>query len=280
MTDQIPDTGSIRSKDSTQLHYAALPNPEAAATLLFVHGYGEHCGRYDHVLRHFHGLGYDVATFDYRGHGRSEGVRGHVDRYREYLEDLDAFVGVIMARVPSDRRVYLVGHSNGGLVVASYILEQPEGIDGAVLTSPMLGFALKIGALKSLLGKAASAIHPTLSLPSEIPPEHLSTDPEVGMAYAADPLNNFHATARWYTEALQAQQQVLRHADRIQLPLLLMVAGSDKVVDPDVSQNFLAAVGSSDKELRWYDDMYHEIFNERQKAEVFNDLDAWLKKHL
>jgi lysophospholipase len=280
VTDQVPDTGFIRSKDGTQLHYATLPNKDAKATLLFVHGYGEHSGRYAHVMSWFHDRGYDVAAFDYRGHGKSEGVRGHVTRYREYMDDLDAFISSNMGRLPQDRKVYLVGHSNGGLVTASYILEQPEGIDGAVLSSPMLGFAVKINPLKSLLGKAMSTLYPTLALPSEIPLDHLSTDKSVGEAYGVDPLVHKVATARWYTEALAQQAVVLRNADRIQVPILLMQAGSDKVVDAEVSQNFLAAVGSADKELRWYDGLYHEIFNETIKEEVFSDLDAWLKKHL
>lgn len=257
-----------------------MPRDDAKATLLFVHGYGEHCGRYGHVLSWFHERGFDVAAFDYRGHGKAEGTRGHVVRYREYLDDLDAFVSHNLKRLPQDRKVYLVGHSNGGLITAAYILEQPEGIDGAVLSSPMLGFAVKINPLKSLLGKTMSAIYPSLALPSEIPLEHLSTDKSVGEAYGRDPLVHKVATARWYTEALAQQGTVLRNADRIQVPILVMQAGADKVVDPEVSQNFLAAVGSADKELRWYDGLYHEIFNETIKQEVFADLETWLSKHL
>ncbi len=278
VTEQVPDTGFIRSKDGTQLYHCALPRPDAAAVLLIVHGYGEHCGRYDHVMRWLHDRGYAVAAFDYRGHGKSQGVRGHVERFREYLDDVDAFVGAHMASAGS-RKVYLIGHSLGGLIASSYVLEQPEGIDGVVLSSPSMGFKVKVNPIKSLLGKGMSALWPTLSLPTGIPVADLSTDQAVGRAYDADPLVNKTTTARWYTEALAQQQLVLRHADRIQVPLLLMQAGSDRIADPDVSQNFLAALGSADKEMKWYEGMYHEIFNEIQKEDVFADLAAWLQKH-
>lgn len=279
MTDPVPNSGFIRSKDGTQLYYCSLPAREAPATLLFVHGYGEHCGRYEHVMRWFHGRGYDVSAFDYRGHGRSEGTRGHIARFREYIDDLDAFIGTTIGRLGTDHKVYLVGHSIGGLIAASYVLEQPEGIDGVVLSSPCFGFAVKVGAVKNILGKGMSSIWPTLALPTGIPPEDLSTDPAVGRAYDADPLVNKNATARWYTEALTQQQTVLRHADRIRVPVLLLQAGSDRVADPDTSQNFIAALGSNDKEMQWYDGLYHEIFNEVQKEDVFSDLETWLQKH-
>lgn len=280
MAQAIPHTGFINSKDGTRLFYQRLERSDAAATLLFVHGYGEHCGRYDHVLQHFFALGYDVAAFDYRGHGRSDGARGHVTRFREYLDDVDAFIGSQMGRIGAEQKIYLVGHSLGGLIVASYVLEQPEGIDGAVLSSPAVGFAVKVNPAKVLLAKLMSTLNPTMTLPTGIPVSDLSTDQSVGKAYEADPLVNKVATARWYTEALDQQQIVLRHADRIQAPLLLLQAGRDRVADPEVAQNFLASVGSTDKELKWYESMYHEIFNEVDKAEVFADLHAWLTKHI
>lgn len=280
VTEVIPDTGFIRSKDGTQLHYARFTNPDAGALLLFVHGFGEHCGRYDHVNRWFLERGYECAAFDYRGHGRSQGRRAYVDRFRQYLDDLDAFVNAMMARSDdSSRKVYLVGHSFGGLLVASYVLEQPEGIDGIVLSSPGFGFKVKVSAAKAALAKVMSTVYPTLELPTGIPVEDLSTDPSVGKAYEADPLVNKVATARWYTEALAQQQVILRHADRIQLPVLLLQAGEDRLVDGYVSQNFLAAVGSADKELKWYDGMYHEIFNEVRRDEVLDDMQTWLTQH-
>jgi len=256
-----------------------MVKPDAKATLLFVHGYGEHCGRYEHVLRWFHDKGYNVATFDYRGHGRSSGRRGHVNRYSEYIGDMDAFLRKAMADNAGDQKMYIVGHSNGGLVVANYILEQPEGIDGVILSSPMLGFKLKIPAWKSILGRVMSRVWPTLSLPSEIPPSHLTHDSEVCEAYSQDPLVHSGATARWFTEASQAQEYVLSNADRIHLPILVMQAGDDQIVDADKAQDFVAAVGASDKELKWYDGLYHELFNELRNEEVFGHIHEWVQQH-
>ncbi len=271
-------TETTTSKDGTQIFVRMMTHPEASATLLFVHGYGEHSGRYQHVLEFFHAKGYDVAAFDYRGHGRAQGTRGHVERFSQYSEDVDAFIRLVTSRATGDRRTYLIGHSLGGLIVANYLLEHPEGIDGMVLSSPFLGLKMKVPALKVLAAKGLSSVLPTFALPTNIPPEALSTDPAVGVAYTADPLVGKSATARWFTESMKAQETVLRRASLLRMPALLLIAGADSIADPEVSQSFLAALGSSDKELEWYDGMYHEIFNEREKLTVFNALASWLEK--
>ena len=181
-------TGTIESRDGTQLFYRLLPKEDAAATLIFVHGFGEHCGRYEHVMRWFYDLGYDTAAFDYRGHGRAGGTRAYCDRFSQFDEDLDAFLRFNIDRVGTKRKLYLVGHSHGGLVTMSYVLQHPEGIDGVVLSSPYFAVAMKVPPIKLAAAKLMSRIYPKLTIPTGIPPEHLSTDPKVGERYAADPL--------------------------------------------------------------------------------------------
>ncbi|MFT5430292.1 MAG: alpha-beta hydrolase superfamily lysophospholipase [Myxococcota bacterium] len=280
VSDSTFETGYIQSQDGTRLFYRCLPKQDAKATLLFVHGFGEHCGRYEHVMRWFHDQGFDVGAFDYRGHGKADGTRAHCDRFDRYLDDMDAFLRFMMDRSGDDRKLYIVGHSHGGLVATAYILNQPEGIDGLVLSAPFFGVKLKVPALKAAAGTVMSRVWPTLALPTGIPAAHLSTDPEVGRQYEADPLVGSTATSRWFTEHTARQELMLKSADKLRLPLLMLLPGSDKIVDAEVSQNFLAAVGSTDKEMQWYDEMYHEIFNEVRKEDVFNDLLTWLRKHV
>jgi lysophospholipase len=280
MAEPAQYTEFIESKDGTQLFCRMMGHPESPATLLFIHGFGEHSGRYEHVMTWFHRRGYDVASFDYRGHGKAQGRRGHVQAFRDYNDDVDAFVRWAMSRSTGDRRLFMVGHSLGGLISAGYVLEQPEGIDGLVLSSPFLGLKMKVPAAKVAAGKVMSRVLPTFSMPAGVPPEYLSTDPAVGEAYTKDPLVGTVCTARWFTETMAWQQRVLRGASSIRVPVLLLQAGDDKIADPNVSQAFLAAVGSADKEMQWYDGLYHEIFNERDKETVFADLAAWLDKHV
>ncbi|HIN85033.1 MAG TPA: alpha/beta hydrolase [Myxococcales bacterium] len=279
MTATQIETGPFQSKDGTSLFYRFIPNESAETTLLFIHGYGEHCGRYESTMRRYHDGGYNVGSFDYRGHGKAEGRRGHVFSFDEYMEDLDAFIQLMLKRLGPSKKLYLVGHSYGGLVVLRYVINQPEGIDGIALSAPFLGFKIKVPAWKALLGKGMSKLWPTLSLPSDVPPEHVSHDPEVIAAYANDPLNHDVATSRWFTEVVQAQHDVLSQARQINLPILVMQGTDDLIVEPECAQTIIDGVASSDKELIWYDGLYHELFNELERESVYSDLDAWLNKH-
>jgi alpha-beta hydrolase superfamily lysophospholipase len=273
------ETGHFQSKDGHSLFYRYIANDSAQATLLFVHGYGEHSGRYESMMRRYHERGFGVGSFDYRGHGKAEGRRGHVMRFGEYLEDLDAFIHLMLERLGNNKKLYLVGHSHGAVVVARYVMDHPEGIDGIALSAPALGFKLKVPAWKVLLGRGMSKVWPTLTLPSDIPPEHVSHDPEIIAAYANDSLNHSVATSRWFTEVSQTQEYVLRNANQINVPILIMQGTDDLIVEPDCAQTLVDGVNSSDKELIWYDGFYHEIFNELERESVYADLDAWLAKH-
>ena len=279
MLSDVFETGFLSSKDGTQLYYRAIPHESAAATLVFVHGFGEHCTRYDHVQRWFHSQGYDVIAFDYRGHGKAQGRRSYVERFRDYLDDLDCVIRFVLSRIGDDQGLFLVGHSHGGLISSSYALDKPEGIDGVVLSNPYFGLKVAVNPAKIALAKLMANLWPTLTLPTGLPPEHLSTDQRVGDDYTKDPLVNKIATARWFVEATEQQKYVLKNAGRLKLPILLLQAGDDRIADGDVSQAFIAAVGSTDKEVKWYDGMYHEIFNESDKEQVFDDLNRWLQSH-
>jgi lysophospholipase len=275
-----PETGFIEAADGTKLYYCYQSTDKPRALLVFVHGFAEHIGRYQHVMEWFIDQNYDVAGFDCRGHGQSEGRRCYVERFDQYLDDLDGVLSQLLEKAGVERKLYLIGHSHGGLIVSNYVLDQSEGVDGVILSGPCFKFKVEIPAWKNALGKLSSKLWPTLSIPSGIPPEHLTHEQSFVDAYKTDPLVSSKATSRWYTEALGAQKRVLSQADRIQIPVIVLQGGEDKLVDPDTSKNFLGAVGAADKELRWYDDLYHEIFNETTREEVFTDLAEWLDQHV
>ncbi len=271
-------TTTVRSRDGTALNLVHVPHAAPRATVLIVHGFAEHIRRYDHVVRFLHERGYEVAGLDVRGHGSSGGRRCFVERFDEYLDDVDAALNHVATR--GARKLFLLAHSHGGLITARYLEQHPEGVDGAVLTSPLFGFKVEVPAWKRILGRSMSVLWPSLAIPSGIPPEHVSHDPEIIRAYAADPLNSKIATARWYTECVAAQALALADAHRLRLPMLVLQAGDDRIVDAARSENFLAAVGSRDKAFVSYPGLFHEILNEPEKATILPAIDAWLTARL
>jgi alpha-beta hydrolase superfamily lysophospholipase len=260
--------------------YPADGAPRAA--VLLVHGYAEHGGRYADVAQKLAEAGYTAMTFDYRGHGRAQGARGHCDRFVDYLDDLDRARARLAAAVPG-RPIVLLAMGHGGLIALRALCE-PErwklpGVEAAILVSPYLGTKLLVPAWKVVAGRVASRLYPRLSIPHGLDPENFSHDPASNAAFTADPLTNRVGSARWHTEMLAAQAYVADRAPHIGLPTLWLVAGDDRVVDSDVTRSVFARVGGDsdkDKQLHVYEGLYHELLNEIGKEQVLANLEAWL----
>lgn len=245
----------------------------AWASVLIVHGLGEHSGRYEHVGDQMASAGLDVWSYDHRGNGGSGGRRGHVDRWSQLHDDLEERL-VAMRAGAGGRPCVLYGHSMGGLVVAGY-LTLPDRVlpDLAVLTAPGLDSTLP--GWKKSLARVLSGVTPTLAVPNAIDPSTLSRDPAVGLKVAADPACATSSTVRFGAEALAEQQRVARECTRIRIPLLVLHGLDDGLV-PARASEVLAAL--PDVERRTYPGLRHELHNEPEGPEIIDEVIAWLRE--
>ena len=255
--------------------------------LTVVHGYGEHGGRYAHVAAALAPAGIAVEVCDLRGHGASDGARGHVDRFECYLDDTRRFLEDVATDHPG-APLFVLGHSLGGLIVA-LIAEGPPGVGGpspgdtgpsswagVVLSSPFLRLAEMPSAPVLATARLLSAITPARDIGNTLDPEALSHDAGVVAAYRVDPLNHHVATARWAVETIAAQEKALAGATRLSLPLLVLYGSADAIAAPGQTRTLYERASSPDKTLRCYDGWYHELFNEVGKERVLADLAVWL----
>lgn len=264
---------TIRTGDGLALSVCHYPTPAPRARVVLIHGYADHVGRYPHVIEALTGAGFDVHAFDMRGHGRSEGVRGHVLRFQEYLDDLDLF----LAELPGDPLPrFLVGHSLGGLLSLRYVLDHPDAFAGVAVSSPYLHLATDVHFLKEAVATAASHLAPALLTKSPIEAKALSHDPAMVQGYIDDPLVFKTFNARWFFEARKAQEEVLERAGEIRLPVLMMLGSADPIAQPERGRQIFGRLGSLDKTLKEYDGFLHEVFNETGRERVVRDLVEWL----
>jgi alpha-beta hydrolase superfamily lysophospholipase len=277
-----PLRGFFASRDGLQLYHEIWSaHGPARATLLVVHGYGEHCGRYGFPIAYFTARGYEMVAFDYRGHGQAAGTRGHCYHFEEFLYDLDAALD-LAARRAAERPLFVVAHSHGALVALRYFLDpaqRPPQVRGLCLSSPFLGLAMKPPAAKLAVARLASRVVPRLAMSSAIPASDLSHEPAVVAAYTSDRWVHNVATVRWFTEASAAQAYCAAHPQGLKIPLLCQVAGADRVVNVETTRAVFDAVAQRDKQLIVYPDCFHEIFNETERDRIFADLDEWLRGH-
>jgi alpha-beta hydrolase superfamily lysophospholipase len=273
------DEGWTEATDGTRLYWQRhTPDDKVRAALLFVHGLAEHSGRYGHVMRYFAEKGFDCWALDYRGHGKSPGLRVHVDRFDEFLLDIAAAYRLVRAEQAS-LPLYLVGHSQGGLLVLRHVLTRPDGIAGIIVSSPFLGMHPNAApsAPLHMVANVISTFSPKLMFSKIAEPKFLSRDPQVAGAYVDDPLVSDTVSARWFTEVLQAQANTLARAPDLALPALVMQSGDDRLADPAATRAWVAAAPAELVDYVEWDGFYHEMFNEPEKEQVFEKMEGWLE---
>ncbi|HEX2062410.1 MAG TPA: alpha/beta hydrolase, partial [Thermoanaerobaculia bacterium] len=228
------------------------------ARVVVVHGYAEHRGRYAELVARLEERGLECHLFDLRGHGQSEGSRAHVQRFRDYVDDLHRVAG----EVPRDLPLFLLGHSLGGLISLAYVLAHPETFAAMAVSSPYLGPAFPVPKVQAALASVATFVAPAMKFDSPLESRWVSRDPEVVARYDTDP-NVLHVTTpRWYTEVTRAQADVLAHAHEIHTPALIIAGGSDAIADHRLAITLFERLGTRDKQLRVHPALYHEVFNE------------------
>lgn len=272
--------GYFKSIRDTNIYYQYwLPEGEPKAILLVAHGISEHSGRYMNVVNHFVPAGYAVYGIDHIGHGKSDGKRVCVERFQDYTKTLKKYFDMIRGW-QSEKPIFLVGHSMGGLISSAYLLEHQDELTGAVLSGPGIKAPDNISNAVIFAGKILSVVTPKAGI-IQLDAEGICRDPAVVDAYVNDPLvYTGKITARLSAEMLKTIQHVTGSAIKIRLPIMIVQGGSDKLVDPSGAQLLYDAVSSEDKTIKIYDGLYHEVFNEPEHGQVLDDVKVWLESHL
>lgn len=263
-------TSFIQSQDGTRLRIGT--SGDGPRHVLLVHGLAEHMGRYEHVVAALNEAGWSVTAVELRGHGESEGKRGHVDRWEQYLDDVRAAAATI------DGPVVLLGHSMGGLVALDLAIGGlPNGIDALVLSDPNVAVAIEAPAVKVMGAKVLSRLLPRLSLANELDASMICRHQPVVDRYLEDPLVYSTITPRWFTEMLLSQERVVANATQYQVPLLMLLGEGDAICDWKASAA-LARNWGGEAQTITYPELFHEIFNEIEGEQVIKDMLAWLER--
>lgn len=252
-----------------RLRVRRWPAEEVRARLLIVHGYLEHCGRYDELATFLAERGIETAAFDLRGHGLSEGPRAYLERFADYLDDLAAVQATL------DGAWFLLGHSLGGLISLRWCQERTPRPRGLILSDPYLVNALRVPGWKLALGRFLGRHAPRAALPAGVKSEALSRDPEKVRAHARDPLIIQSATAGWFREVTAAQVAALAES-ALDVPLLYLIGDADSIASPQANREYAERLRAPDKTVRVVAGAYHEVLNEVGRADLYAEVADWV----
>ncbi len=270
---------TFRGVGSLELYYQTWQPDEAArATLVIVHGLGEHGGRYMNLVNPLVSKGYAVYAFDQRGYGRSPGKKGFINSWSEYREDVRTFVEMVRGQA-GERPFFILGHSMGGCVTCDYVLHYPDGLTGVILSAPAIG-NLNMPKSKEVLSNIFSSILPSLATPTGLDATAISRDTAVVTAYQNDPLVHDKATPRLGVEFLKTAVYCMDHAAEFQPPLLMIHGDADRIVNVEQSKIFFEKVAQPDKKLIIYEGGYHESHNDTHYEQVVVDIENWLEERV
>lgn len=271
---------SISAHDGTQLFARVYSPHESQAcdrTMVVVHGTSEHGGRYDHVAKTLVDNGWKAIVLDLRGHGHSAGTPVHVDCFERYLLDLETVWRYFEL---NPKRTALLGHSFGGLISLRFAQTRGQMLSALTLISPLLRLGVEVDRFTLCLGKLMSWIAPRTRFKSRVPSEHTTRNPEVLARRENDSLIHRSITAAWFFQMQSALRAAWRESPRLQTPLLLMQAGSDRIVDPSAAEPWFNSTASGDRTFEFLPEHYHELLNEPDWRETLNLVMRWLDVRL
>ena len=273
----MAEEGQFTTPDGVKLYQRSWPIDSPTAHLILLHGYGEHCGRYDHVAAHFNALGFSVWSYDHRYHGNSPGKLGSISAFRHLVDDAKAFLAHMDQELGESPKL-VMGHSMGGLVLAHVLTSTQVNANGAIFSSAFLSLKEVNPALLALAG-VLSKLVPWLPV-EDLPADSVSRIPEVVQAYETDPLNNHNKiNARTGAELAAAVNEVRPKLRDITLPLYIIHGDADALVPCDASIYLNEQSTAPDKSFTLYPGGYHELMNDLDQEAVLQAMGDWAVAH-
>lgn len=265
---------SFKGVGGLRIHTRCWPASDTPKAILVIsHGFNSHSGHYAWVGERLSANGYAVYALDHRGRGLSEGERFYVGNLDEYVADLATFIDIVQAENP-DTKVFLLGHSAGGVVACIYAIDHPDALAGLVCES----FAYQVPAPDSAVAllRGLSHVAPHLHV-LKLKNEDFSRDPAIVAALNADPLiADETQPAQTVAAMARADERLSEEFEKIRLPVLIIHGTEDRATRPSGSREFYERAGSTDKSLKFYEGHYHDLLSDLGREDVLDDIRNWM----
>jgi len=276
-------SGNFEGRELKNLFYQCwLPESNVKAYIVAIHDLATDSDRFEILAEFLTENGYALYSFDLRGHRRNTGgFPGNIDSMDHIQKDIILFMDHIRTSA-EDKTIFLMGHSLGGLISIIYAIDHP-GLPGIVVSSPTLGLFLESMVDKKIAKKLAGSVSklaPNKLIKINIDQNQLTSDLKILRKQIADKNKLETITVKTLAEINSAMKWAIDNVSNLTCPILIQQAGNDKLVDKEKNKNFFKTIKSEDKTYKEYDGFLHDLWNEKGRAQVFQDVYIWLEKHL
>ena len=244
--------------------------------IVLVHGLSEHRRRYDRLAEELCENSIAVHLADLPGHGLSEGIRGHIDYFGDYVDHLDWFIKS-NPNIMKTKPLFLMGHSMGGLIASQYCMRYSGDCKGLILSAPLTGFSLYPSLFLYATAQILAKKSPTRQLPKGFDISALCRDRFKLDEYRCDPLRLHVISPRLFVQMYDEARNLMNEANSLQIPILLFSATKDRVISSSKNFSFFSRVGSEDKTFVVFTEAMHEIVQEKEAEQLLSKLTSWLK---
>ncbi|MFC1617477.1 alpha/beta hydrolase [Candidatus Margulisiibacteriota bacterium] len=268
------------TKDNIKIYCQAwIPDKPTEKLICFIHGLGEHSGRYKHVGKYFADHGYIFAAFDRRGNGKSKGRVGHLPSYDIFMDDIDRFIETTSIRHNNPSQIILYGHSFGGGTVLNYTIRKKPEVTAIIASSPAIMIPFIPHIWHTIAGRVCNYIFPIATGTTTLNSDNLSRDLAIQEDVINDPLNHSKMTAKTFCLSLDTGEWLLDHTTELHVPTLVMHGTEDHLTEFTATVEFAKRAGDICT-LKLWKNYYHELHNDIGKEKVFKYTKEWLDKIL
>ncbi len=277
------ETSYFDGRENRKMFYQYwLPEGDTKAYIIAIHGWGTHSDRMKYPAEYLTEKGYAIYSFDLRGHWRNAGdYPGHIDSMDHIQKDIILFMDIVR-KDAGNKKVFLMGHSFGGLISLIFAINHPS-LPGVLVSSPDLEIMMELSIGKKFAKKLSGSLSkfaPTKTVEMIINQNQLTGDLKILREHIADDKKLEVISVKSAVEMTNSMKWAMKNATKLLCPVLIMQAGNDKLVDKEKTKEFFSKVKCKDKRYKEYDGFLHELWNERGRAQVYQDMYIWFEKHL
>ena len=256
------------------LHWRSGSSPPSAV-LLFLHGIASHAGWFAETATDLGRHGVEVYGLDRRGSGRSQGPRGHLDRYEQALDDVEELVGLVAAEHPQVP-VVLAASSWAAKLGVVYAAERGAPLAGMMLLGPGLFPTVNLSPWHRTVVVGGHLVRPMVRLPIPLTPELYTASPHYRDVIRADPLRLLEATTQFFWQTARLDRRRGRDTARLDLPVLLLQGEDDQMMDVAATRRWFDGLGGRHTTYLAYPGAGHTLDFEPDRTRYLGDMLAWL----